>query len=392
MKSVDTIKIKKIQAYLNNFFWLFLTYFLAPYFYFLIFFRGRDSSGVKKILIIQTAKIGDLVCTTPIFREIKEKFPSCFLAVLVNSKTEDILKNNPRVDKIILLDDYTKIKDKFKLFGKLRKEKYDLAISVSPGSFNSIIGFWSLIPRRITTTYRYSGEIVGLLSIFNNYRLEYKRHTPLMRHYLNLLKLIGIEESSEQRELFIQAAEERKASDFLKAQNLNSHDLLIGISCTAGVKLREWEPSCFAGLADKLIKEKNAKIIFIGSADDRTLVEKIQKMMQNNSVNAAGFFKLSELPALLKKLKLFISVDTGPLYMADTLGVPVVDIAGPVDVKELYPINDQCKIIQKIIYCVPCSYMFYAPRFCREGHLRCLKEITPQDVFDAAVSLINEPR
>ena len=47
-------------------------------------------------------------------------------------------------------------------------------------------------------------------------------------------------------------------------------------------------------------------------------------------------------------------------------------------------------IIQKKIYCVPCAHMFDVPRFCKEGHLRCLREITPQDVFDATVSLINE--
>ena len=93
---------------------------------------------------------------------------------------------------------------------------------------------------------------------------------------------------------------------------------------------------------------------------------------------------------IARNLKLFISVDTGPLYMADAVGVPVVDIAGPADVDELYPLDKRCRIIQKKIYCVPCAHMFDVPRFCKEGHLRCLREITPQDVFAAAVSLINE--
>jgi len=78
------------------------------------------------------------------------------------------------------------------------------------------------------------------------------------------------------------------------------------------------------------------------------------------------------------------------LYMADAVGVPVVDITGPVDVDELYSLGKRCKIVQKKIYCVPCAHMFYVPRVCREGHLRCFKEINPEEVFNAASSLINK--
>ena len=70
------------------------------------------------------------------------------------------------------------------------------------------------------------------------------------------------------------------------------------------------------------------KIIFIGPANDRATVEKIQRMMQNNSINVSGYFKLYELPVLLKKLKLFISVDTDPLCIANAAGVLVIDKGG----------------------------------------------------------------
>ena len=379
----------RIRAYLNAFFWLFSTYLLAPYFYLRIFLRGK-TAGLSKILVIQNGKIGDLVCTTPVFREIKKRFPSVHLTALVISKARGVLDNNPRIDKIILVDEYKGIAGRLRLLGALRREKYDWSFNLLPDSFADIISFWSLIPNRVSTIHRHYGEIVRLLSIFNNHRLEYKRHSPMMRHYLSLLKFIGIKEFSEKKEIFIKSAEEEKALGFLRSRNLGSGDLLIGISVAAGIKLKEWAPDRFAILADRLIKEKNAKIIFIGSPADRLPIEKVQKMMQNISINSAGHFTLSELPALLQKLKLFISVDTGPLYMADAVGVPVVDIAGPADVDELYPLDKRCRIIQKKIYCVPCAHMFDVPRFCKEGHLRCLREITPQDVFAAAVSLINE--
>jgi lipopolysaccharide heptosyltransferase II len=393
---MKTLKFNRTQAYLNSFFWLFLTYLLAPYFYFLIFLRkfhyshSEERNEKLKILVIQIAKIGDLVCTTPIFREIKKKFPSCHLSALIISKTKDILKNNPHLNEVILITDYPGIIEKIRLIKKLRKERYNWVINLSPtSSFNNIVSFWSLVPNRITSTYKYIGEISKLLSIFNNYRLEYKRHTSVMRHRLNLLKFLGIEKCSERKEIFIQPEEEKRALNFLKAQNLSNDDLLIGISVVPGNKLKQWDLAKFASLADQLVEKLKAKIIFIGSVGDQLVVEKVQKMMQNSSINTSGLFKLFELPAFLKKLKLFISVDSGPLYIADAVGTPVIDIVGPFDIREQSPSGNKCKIIQKNIYCVPCSFVITTPRFCKEGHLRCLKEVTPEEVFDAAVTLIN---
>ena len=134
------MKVNRLRAYLNNFFWLFLTYLLAPIFYFLIFLKRKKRTNERlKILVIQTAKIGDMVCTTPVFREIKKKFPSCYLGVLCLSKTKDILKNNPHINEIILITDYSRIGEKLRLIKKLRKEKYDWILNLAPSSFNNII-------------------------------------------------------------------------------------------------------------------------------------------------------------------------------------------------------------------------------------------------------------
>lgn len=386
----------KTPAYFNNFFWLFLTCLSAPCLYFLIFLRGtlRRGSGQEKntplkILVIQTAKIGDLVCATPVFREIKKKLPDSHLTVLITVKTKDILKNNPRVDEIILVDDYPGILGKIKLLRKLRKGKYDWAFNLLPGSFNNIIAFWSLVPNRVATCYKGAGEIMDLLSVFNNYRLEYKRHTCLIGHYLNLLKVLGIEQASEEKEMFVRPEEERKASNFLVQNSLSTDDLLIGISAVPGNKIKQWDLSKFAALSDLLIERVKVKIIFTGSADDRSGVEKIQKMMRNRSINAAGYFKLHELSALLRLLKLFISVDSGPLYIANALGVPVIDIGGCYDIREQSPSGGKYKILQKNNNPLPdYSVIVSSDSNCTKWFSGQLQEITPEEVLEAAFELI----
>jgi heptosyltransferase-2 len=378
---------EKFQAYFNNFLWFLMTIVSALFLFFMISLRKQKE--IRNILVIQSGKIGDMVCATPFFREIKKNYPQAFLTVIAIGRSKDVLKNNPHVNEVLILEDYSRLRDKFKLFAKLRKRKYDWSFSMLPGVFNNLIAFWSLIPNRVVTTYRYSGEITNFFARFNNYRLEYQRHSPLEIHYARLLKFIGIEKFDQTREIFITPADEKKAEVFLQENNLKETDLLIGLSVTAGIPLKDWGLDKFAATADLLIENKNAKIIFVGSGGDRPVIEKTQKIMKNKSVTCAGLFSLSETPALLKKMKLFVSEDTGPAYLADAVFVKTVIIAGQVEMKEQHPLNAPHIIVQKELYCSPCSFTPFPARVCKEKHLRCLKEVFPEDVFNVALKLIN---
>lgn len=375
-------------AHLNNLFWLFLTYLSAPSLYFLIFLRSRKKVGdSSKILVIQAAKIGDLVCSTPVFREIKKEFPRSHLAVLITSKTKDIVENSPRIDEIILLDKYPGISGKFGLLRVLRNKKYDWVINLLPGSFTNIIGFWSLIPHRVATKSREAGKTTRILSVFNNHLLEYKIHTPLIGHFLKLLSFLGIEAVSENKEVFITAGAEKKVLDFWAANNLSGNDLIVGLSPIPGNKIKQWDLPKWAELADLLIEALGAKIIFIGSAADREQTAEIQKIMRGRAINTQGLFALHESPALINALKLFISVDSGPGYIANALNIPLVNIGGSYDIREQAPTGERVKIIQKSP--ITCSHMEPLSSACKETHQKILREITPNDVFEAAKSLLN---
>lgn len=380
--------MKKIKAYLQNLFWLFLTYFLAPYFYLCIFLKSKPAND--KILVIQLAKIGDMVCTTPVFREIKERYQKCHLSLLASRNTFGVVKNNHRLDDVIFTEDYPGIFGQFRLIKKIRKENYSWIINLSPiNYFANILAFWALVSNRVSAVFKEAGEVSAMFFHFNNYRLEYKRHASLLRHYLTLLGFLGIGACSEEREVFTKPEEELKASNFLRNHNLNKDDLLVGISCTSNLDFRQWELEKFSALADMLTEKSGARIILIGADRDFAKNEEVKKMMKNNSINASGVFKLDELAAFMKNLKLFISMDTGPLYIANAVGVPVVNIAGPDDMREQSPYGPSVRIVQKDLPCIPCSLVLSGVRCCREGHLRCVKEIVPEEVFLACQPLLS---
>jgi ADP-heptose:LPS heptosyltransferase len=106
-------------------------------------------------------------------------------------------------------------------------------------------------------------------------------------------------------------------------------------------------------------------------------------------LNACGSFSIAEAPALMKKLSLAIGVDTGLIYMADALGVPVIDIAGPCNMKNQRPMGKNSFIVQKKdMVCVPCSHTFKTPYKCRYNHRKCVTGITVDEVFACALKAL----
>lgn len=376
---------------LKNISWILITIILAPILWCRIFLRRLFNKRKKdlRILITGTGKIGDIVCITPVFRAIKKKYPKSYLAVTIQEENYGVVKNNPRVDKIILIDSkkYQGFLGTIKLVKEISKDKFVWSINLGASVLDTILPFWAGINERITTVSGFAGRAHKIFSWFNDYKLEHEQHTLKLRHDLALLRFLGIEESDEKKEIFLIKEERGKAEDFLRKNNLKKNDFLVGITVTSRVKLKEWEPFKFGQLADRLIEELKAKIIFIGSPGDRIIIEEIINDMKNEATISTDF-KLNETAALLEKIKLFISVDTGPLHIAHVLNVPVVNIIGPTTLDEQAPRDERSEIVHKDIYCAPCFFNMFAVDYCKEGHHRCIKEIMVDDVFGAVVKLI----
>ncbi len=373
---------------MKNVFLILITFLFSPFFYLMIILnKNKRKKSQLRILVIDTGKIGDLVCTTPVFREIKKKFPNSYLVVAIRKESYGIVQNNFYINETIFIN--RKNISLRKLVREINKKKFDLSINLSPAAINTVLGFWSMVPKRITSVSKFMGKTSKIFSFFNNYRLEYKQHTSKLIYNLEILKFIGINDFGKKKEVFSTQDEEAKAHKFLLDNGLDKNDFLVGISVTAGNKLKEWESEKFTQLADKLINGLKAKVIFIGVSKDEDILKKIANNMINKAIVATDF-KLNELAALFGRLKIFISVDTGPLYIAHAVGTPVVDIVGPCDINEQPPKDNLSELVYVNIKCWPCSFVIPPARNCKEGHMRCLKETTPQMVYDAVKKLMSK--
>ena len=380
--------------------YIILTYLILPLFYILLFFKRNEA---KRILVIQTAKIGDLICSTPVFRAVKKRYPHAHLAAMVNPAARGLLEYNPYVNEVIEIERgfYRGLAGKIRLARLLHKGGYDIAISLNPNLPFMLAMFWALIPVRISLMPVITGITYRLASVFSTYLERHIRGRLVAETYMEMLKAIGIDSKDIAKDVFKSPdADERVVGETLVVSHwegtspspTKQNSKLVGLAVTSGNRLKEWGAKNIAALADKLIAEKNSSVVLIGSEKDKDVADEILKsiLYKDSIIDAVGKFSLQELPALIERLSLFIGVDTGVIYMADALNIPVIDIAGPSDMEDQRPTGKRVTIIQKKdIECVPCSHTFSAPYECRYGHRDCIVSVSIDEVFDSAKRLLS---
>jgi len=372
--------------------YIILTYLILPLFYILLFFKRNEA---KRILVIQTAKIGDLICSTPVFRAVKKRYPHAHLTAMVNPAARGLLEYNPYVNEVIEIERgfYRGLAGKIRLARLLHKGGYDIAISLNPNLPFTIAMFWALIPIRISIIPDFFGITYRLASIFSNHLAKHIRGRLVAETYMEMLKAINIDSKDIAKDVFKSPDADDNVERLLEPRAKSQEPRAkVGIAVTSGNRLKEWGAKNIAALADKLIAEKNSSVVLIGSEKDKDVADEILKsiLYKDSIIDAVGKFSLQELPALIERLSLFIGVDTGVIYMADALNIPVVDIAGPSDMEDQRPTGKRVTIIQKKdIECVPCSHTFSAPYECRYGHRECIVSVSIDDVFDSAKRLLS---
>ena len=184
----------------QNLLYLGLTIIFSPILYLGIFLRriSHSKDGRLKILIIQIAKIGDVVCTTPVFREIKKNFPSSLLSVLIISRAKGILIKNTHIDELIILDDkrYQGFLGGLRLIRDARKKQFDWSFSLAPTLFNTIFPFWALASHRVLLRSKYVSRAAYLASILSKHHIDYEQNKLVLRQYLQMLKDLNLVKES----------------------------------------------------------------------------------------------------------------------------------------------------------------------------------------------------
>ena len=337
---------------------------------------------MQSILIIAPNWIGDAVSTQPLLANLKVLYPNSKIDILASNWVASVYRACSEVHEVI----EAKFEHK-KLQWNLRKQlakvieaKNYQACFVLPNSFKSALIPWlANIPFRIG----YRGELrFGLINLALNNPSKVNR-PPMVEHYLALSQLLKDDESIPLDRLVpklnVSGAAKQQVEQKLQGAKINSDSIYTICPGAEYGPSKRWPIEYFAVLAQQLIKQNsNNQIILLGSKSDHSLAQEItsQGQQASNIHNWCGNTSLDEAIALIGMSKTVVSNDSGLMHIAAALQIPQVAIFGSSDPAHTPPLSDRAKIIWLNISCSPCY-----KRVCPLGHLRCLKDILPEQVL-----------
>lgn len=293
-------------------------YVFTPMCYFLSLFKRKtriDRNKIKKILVIKFWAAGDSIVLLPALQALKKSFPDARIHVLAHIRNKFVFEGQNFIDKII---EFRAI-NILKLF-----RKYDLCIDAEPAlSVSAVISFIAS-KYRLGFGHRTRSRIYNETVLFNK-----KQH--MVQNYLDFARKLGIKYDTDRLiPLIIPEKDKKIVDEFLKKNNLSKNDFIIGIcpGVAESVKYRMWPLNNFAELADKLVENHKAKIIFIDVKQNAKIVEKTMNLMREQSVDATDLFG-KRYTELIKQCKIFIANDSGFMHTAAAEGVKTIGLFGP---------------------------------------------------------------
>jgi lipopolysaccharide heptosyltransferase II len=259
----------------------------------------------------------------------------------------------------------------------LREKDFDIVFLLHRSFSRALICRLAGIPKRIGHYTRKRGFLL-------TQKIMPPQRDSLHRidYYLNIIEQAGLKVEDRYTEFYLSDEDIELVREFLTKNSVSNKDLLVAINPGGNWLSKRWPKEYWAELSDKLIEGLGAKVVITGGNGDRHLAEQIKERMKFKPIIACGVFNIKQLGALAKESSLFITGDTGPMHIANSVGAKkIIAIFGPTssEITGPYPIKNAV-ILQKNVGCrIPCYDLN-----CKDN--RCMKAITPDDVIKAIKS------
>lgn len=342
--------------------------------------RGASPS---RILVIQLAGLGDMVMATPAIENLRQLYPQAKICLLTNSRSADIVRGSPYIDEIFVLGGFSNI---FAIIKKLRSYHFDMVINLYrlysfKGVLKMFLLFWAIGGRC------WVGRDTDGRGFFYHLkvpeRLSDKKHE--VEYKLDIIRTLG----GEIKDINLRVEYDKDDKDYvnttLNREGITENDILVAINCSTFKPSHNWMIESYTKLADYIVERLKVKVAFLGVGKERKLFVEIKNLMSQEPLDFVGAFNTRQLAAFLGRCRLLISPDSGPVHVASALKVPMVVLFGPGEYHRYRPYGNEEKtiVIKKEAECSPCF-----KKNCRNK--KCMKLITPEEVFTAVKRLLNE--
>jgi heptosyltransferase-2 len=333
--------------------------------------------------------IGDVVMTTPALSALRAKYAGAKFVGVMRHYVAGVLEGGNWFERTLLIDG----PDGHGFFAaarELRREKIDLAV-LFPNSFRSAAMAWLGGCKRIVG-YARDWRTLLITDRLKPLRGADGRFTPspVIDAYNRLAEHVGCPRPGYQMKLYTTEADEEAGERVWRKFDLHRANPVVALNPGAAYgSAKHWPVEHFAELARRLIDERGAAVLVLCGPAEREIARQVVSNAQRRA--ACGLadetLSLGLLKALIRRIDLLITTDSGPRHFAAAFDRPVISLFGPTHIAWTETYFAKAVHKQVAVECGPCQL-----RVCPLDH-RCMKLLTPGEVFDtASVLLARYPR
>jgi len=328
--------------------------------------------NLKKILVIRTGALGDIILASASFQTLRETFPESKIYLLTKNIYKEVVEDCPVFEKIFVL---YKNKNFFKfalLVKKLRRFHFDLIVDLQGNMKTNFYSFLFAGKERIGFYKKKIGKL------FLTKGLKQKPDSNPVNVYKYFWESLGISTMADLK-VWIGHQKKEAFKEYSERSGLKENPyIVIHPVASEEWKTKRWPKENFAKLSD-LLFEKGYPVVFVGGQGSKEEIKEIIRLMKNEPVDLTEKTNISQLILLIKNSRLLVTTDSAPMHIGSACGVKTLAIFGPTDPKRHCPPD-----VQYIYKKIPCSFCY--KKKCLS--IECMKAIKIEDVLGKIEKLL----
>lgn len=348
---------------------------------------------VQRILIIKPSSLGDVVNALPFLSSLRQQYPDRHIAWLVEEEAAELLLGHPLLDRIIVSGRRRwgrEVRTAFRGPVALR-EMAALIAELRQGQYDLVVDLQGLLKSALMVICAGARFRVGLAGAREGSGRALTHVVPLppgplhaVDRYLEVARFLGADPLSKAFVFPSRPDDGAMAEALLAEAGVKPNTLVIALNPQARWPTKLWGEERFARVGEALARRHGARILVIGSSSDLPLAKRLAGRMNPAPFVTAGRTDLKVLIALLRRIDLLVTVDSGPMHLAAALGTPLVALFGATDPRLIGPYGGDGVVLRVPLPCSPCS-----KRRCQiEADRLCMRSISIEEVAEAASALL----
>ncbi|MEN3112746.1 glycosyltransferase family 9 protein [Uliginosibacterium paludis] len=349
--------------------------------------------AARRILAVRLDNLGDVLMTTPALAAIRHALPGSHISLLSSPGSAMLSGHLPDVDAFIPFEaPWMKAGAGCppgpgwleSMATQLRAMAFDAAIIFTVCTQSPLPAAMLCMMAGIPLRLAHCRE--NPYALLSDWVPDHEVVEHGMRHevarQLALVARVGMQTPSNRLRFAFAADDEASLKQLMAAEGLGPAADYFVVHVGASAASRRYPAALFGAAANLIAARSGALAVFTGSSAEAPLIETARCAMGTPAHSLAGRLRLGELGALLAGARVLVSNNSGPVHMAAALGTPVVDLYALTNPQHT-PWEVPAVVLNEDVPCRNCLRSE-----CPEGHHRCLSEVRPRRVADAALALM----